>query len=353
MTQRMSLLALVGTLMIVAALGIALTGEPARQADAAASLHTTMVIEGTDLYAENCVACHGASGEGIAAYPPLNLAAAMDTQTLANTIERGRYNTAMAAFGVNDGGILTGMQIESMVVMLQSNTWDAVVARVATLGLTPPEIVVAEIPAETLLLVELLPDGAALSAGLTVFAENCVACHGANGEGSTLAPALNTDELRVRLNETDILRIVEQGVPGTLMASWANALDAGEKTSVASMISRWGELSSAGIALPVIESAPLDTSPEAVANGQHLFSLLCTQCHGIDGYGSKIAPALNNQTFLSTTPDAAIQQIIAGGVTGTVMPSWGGYLTDADIAAITAYLRSLEATAPIVAPAQP
>ena len=160
MTQRMSWLALLGTLMIVAALGIALTGESARQVDAAASLHTTMVTEGTDLYAENCVACHGASGEGIAAYPPLNLAAEMDSQTLANTIERGRYNTAMAAFGVNDGGILTGMQIDSIVVMLQSNTWDTVAARVATLGLTPPEIVVAEIPAETLLLVESLPDGA-------------------------------------------------------------------------------------------------------------------------------------------------------------------------------------------------
>ncbi|MCA9909486.1 MAG: c-type cytochrome, partial [Anaerolineae bacterium] len=95
------------------------------------------------------------------------------------------------------------------------------------------------------------------------------------------------------------------------------------------------------------------TSPQAIANGQQLFSLLCTQCHGINGYGSPIAPALNNQTFLSQTPDAAIQQIIAGGVTGTNMPAWGGYLTDADIAAITVYLRSLQATAPIVAPAQP
>jgi mono/diheme cytochrome c family protein len=45
---------------------------------------------------------------------------------------------------------------------------------------------------------------------------------------------------------------------------------------------------------------------------------------------------------LSGTPDAAIQQIIAGGVSGTSMPAWGGYLTEADIAAITAYLRSME-----------
>lgn len=353
MTRQMSWLGLIGTLLIVAAIGIAALREPARQADAAASLTAAMIAEGTDLYAQNCVACHGASGEGLAAYPTLANVATMDAQTVYNTIDRGRYNTAMAAFGVDEGGVLTGMQIESLVTLLQANSWDTVAARVAELGLTPPQIAVAEIPAETIALVEALPDGAALSAGLTVYAENCAACHGANGEGSTLAPALNTDELRVRLNDADLQRIITEGVPGTLMASWTNALDPAQQTVVVTLISRWGELDAAGVTLPVIETAPLDTSPEAVASGQRLFNLLCTQCHGIDGYGTAIAPALNNQTFLSQTSDAAIQQIIAGGVTGTNMPSWGGYLTDADIAAITVYLRSLQPTAPIVAPAQP
>lgn len=353
MTRQMSWLALLGTLMIVAAFGLAVMNESSRQAAAVTNLHVALVAEGTDLYAQNCVACHGASGNGIAAYPPLTTAAAMDAQTLYNTIERGRYNTGMAAFGVEDGGILTGMQVESLVVMLQADTWDTVAARVAALGLTPPQIIVAEIPAETLALVAALPDGDSLSTGLTLYAENCAACHGANGEGSTLAPALNTDELRVRLSDADVLRIIEQGVPGTLMASWANALDAVQRETLVTLVGRWGELDAAGVTLPVIEAVPLDASPEAIATGQRLFSLLCTQCHGTNGYGSPIAPALNNQTFLSQTPDAAIQQIIAGGVTGTNMPSWGGYLTEADIAAITVYLRSLAATAPVIAPAQP
>ena len=353
MTRQMSWMALIGTLMIAAGLGFAVANESGRQAAAAESLQAAMVAEGTDLYAQNCVACHGPNGEGIAAYPPLTNTTAMDAQVIFNTVERGRYNTAMAAFGVEEGGILTGMQIESIVVMLQADTWDTVVTRVAELGKTPPQIAVAEIPAEAFALVESRHDGAILSAGLTVYAENCVACHGANGEGSTLAPALNTDELRIRLNDADIARIVQEGVPGTLMSSWANALDASQQQAVVAFVSSWGELNGLGIRLPVVEAAPLDTSPEAVANGQRLFSLLCTQCHGTGGYGSPIAPALNNQTFLNQTPDAAIQQIIAGGVTGTTMPSWGGYLTDADIAAITVYLRSLQPTAPIVAPAQP
>ncbi|MBK8032765.1 MAG: c-type cytochrome [Chloroflexi bacterium] len=353
MTRQMSWIALIGTFMIAAAFGIAVLREPARQAEAAAALNTALIAEGTDVYAENCAACHGANGEGIAAYPPLTTAVSMDAQMIYNTIERGRYNTGMAAFGVDEGGIFTGMQIQSLVTMLQADTWDTVAARVAELGLTPPQIVVAEIPAETIALVETLPDGAPLSVGLTVYAENCAACHGANGEGSTLAPALNTDELRVRLSDADIARTITDGVPGTLMSSWSSALDAAQQQAVVTLIGRWGELNAAGVSLPTIEAAPLDMSPQAVANGQRLFDLLCTQCHGIDGYGSPIAPALNNQTFLSTTPDAAIQAIIAGGVMGTVMPAWSGYLTDADIAAITAYLRSLQPTAPIVAPAQP
>ncbi len=353
MTSTMRWLALLGTGMSVAALGIAILREPTRQADATENLHQTMLTEGIDLYAQNCVACHGANGEGIASYPPLTTAVTMEEQTLYNTIERGRYNTAMAAFGTDEGGILTMMQMESLVVMLQANTWETVAARVATLGLTPPEIAVAEIPEETLALVASLPNGSALSTGLTIYAENCAACHGANGEGSTIAPALNTDELRMRLSDADIARIIQEGVPGTVMASWAGALDSSQQQAIISLISSWGELNAAGIALPTIETAPLDTSPEAVANGQRLFGMLCTQCHGIDGYGSPIAPALNNQTFLSQTPDAAIQQIIAGGVTGTNMPAWAGYLTETDIAAITAYLRSLQPTAPIVAPAQP
>lgn len=353
MTRQMNWIALIGTFLIAAAFGIAVLREPTRQAEASAALTSAMIAEGTDLYAENCVVCHGAQGEGIAAYPPLTTTASMDTQTVYNTIERGRYNTGMAAFGVNEGGILTGMQIESLVTMLQADTWDTVTARIAELGLTPPQIVVAEIPAETVALVETLPDGVALSAGLTVYAENCAACHGANGEGSTLAPALNTDELRVRLSDADIARIINTGVPGTLMSSWSNALTSEEQQAVVTLISRWGELDAAGVSLPTIQAAPLDRSPQAVATGQRLFDLLCTQCHGIDGYGSPIAPALNDQTFLSTTPDAAIQAIIAGGVTGTVMPAWSGYLTDSDIAAITAYLRSLQPNAPIVAPAQP
>ncbi len=63
-----------------------------------------------------------------------------------------------------------------------------------------------------------------------------------------------------------------------------------------------------------------------------------------------MAPALNNQLFLSETPDAAIYQIIAGGVPGTLMPTWGSRLSDYEIQTLVAYLRSLEESAPSILP---
>lgn len=353
MTPIIKFFSLFGTLLITTALSLAILGEPDRQKDASNVLLEAMIAEGTGLYAENCVACHGASGEGMMSYPPLATLSDSDSEVLYKTIERGRYNTSMAGFGINEGGNLTDMQIKSLVTLIHTNTWDTVSSHVAELGLTPPQIVVAELSEETLIRVKELPNGESLATGMTVYAENCVACHGANGEGTSIAPPLNTDELRIRVNEAELTRILQEGVAGTLMASWKNALTPSEQQSVVNFISQWGILNAMNVSLPVLATTPLDNSPQAVATGKKLFELLCTQCHGTEGYGSRIAPALNNQLFLSQTPDGAIQQIISGGVTGTSMPSWSGYLTEADITAITVYLRSLQPTAPLISPTQP
>ena len=197
--------------------------------------------------------------------------------------------------------------------------------------------------------VQTLPDGDTLVDGLVTYATECAACHGANGEGTALAPAINTAELRATLSDDDLMRLIANGVPGTLMAGWDGALTDNDIAAVTMLIRRWEELDTAGIELPVIEAEPVDMSPETVAHGAWLYSLTWAQCHGADGYGTRRAPALNSQQFLADTPDAAIQQIVALGVSGTQMPAWGGRLTEFDIAALTAYLRSWEPNAPAIA----
>jgi len=59
----------------------------------------------------------------------------------------------------------------------------------------------------------------AYSAGQTLFAQNCTACHGARGEGSSIAPALNAPEVRQMDSET-LQNIITFGRPGTAMPAW-------------------------------------------------------------------------------------------------------------------------------------
>jgi mono/diheme cytochrome c family protein len=351
MTRDMAWIGFIATLLIGVVMAVYIWREPDQQDQRTLDLRVEAVVEGTDLYAETCAVCHGASGEGLGAVPALNSDAvrSMDYIDLVHTIERGRYNTVMTAYSVDEGGIYTSAQIDSLAAVIQYANWNAIAARVDALGLTPPEPIIVELSEETLQSVRSLPDGDVLAESLQLFATECSACHGGNGEGTNLAPALDSDELRARMTETDLTRTIEQGVPGTLMAAWNRALTTDQIAGLVMLIERWPELWDAGIELPVIAPEPIDMSPEAIARGEWLFSITCARCHGADGYGTPLAPSLNNQTFLSDTPDDAIQQIIAGGVTGTAMPAWGGRLSESDIAALVAYLRSWEPTAPAVA----
>ena len=85
--------------------------------------------------------------------------------------------------------------------------------------------------------------------------------------------------------------------------------------------------------------------------GKDLFATSCASCHGKEAKGGS-APTLNAKEFLSTTSDSQIENLVAVGISGTEMPAWGldegGTLTMEQIRQITAYLRSLEPTAPSV-----
>jgi cytochrome c oxidase cbb3-type subunit 3 len=348
----MQITGFIATLILAIVIPVYTLLEPSRQEERQSEILAESITASTDIYAENCALCHGAAGEGLGGMPGLNNEGirSMDTETLIRTVARGRSNTVMAAWAVDEGGILSLGQVEQMAAFLQNANWATVEARVAELGLTPPEIVAVEIPEEMLLAVAELPDGEPLSRALTVYGENCAACHGGDGSGTAIAPALDSADLRASNSDDDLRQIIENGVTGTLMAGWSGSLDAGQITDLVGLIRRWDELQAAGIELPaVVEATVIESTPEMIAQGAQLFSVACTACHGVDGYGTRMAPALNNATFLGETPDQAIVQIIAQGVPGTMMPAWGARLSNEEINAITAYLRSLEATAPPVA----
>ena len=342
-----ALIGLGATLLIVVALGFYMLNEQARVSEAQLQILTSQVDDAMSLYAENCSVCHGLNGEGIGTTPPLNnpALATMAYADLYKTISRGRFQTAMPAWSLEDGGPLTDYQIGELVALVQYGDWIATGERVVNLGLSP--LIPFTTDPDPVLLAELanLPDGLTLQTAVQIFASSCVACHGADGLGTGIAPALNDSLIRAKTAD-ELTRTVTFGNAGTLMAGWSNTLTTDEINAMVTLIKRWDEVPSGIIPAP---NVPIPTTAESIALGNNLYTANCSRCHGPEGQGTPRAPALNVQSFFVAKPDQAIQQIITSGVPGTAMPTWGDRMSDADIQAIVGFIRQWEATAPEVA----
>ena len=351
MTTSMKITGFIATLIILAIIPIYSLVEPSSQESLLEEFYTDAVLTSTDIYAQNCAVCHGAAGEGIGDTPALNSEAIqlMSENDLSKVIARGRENTIMAAWAAEEGGIFSNPQISDLVIFMQQANWEYVETRVTELGLTPPEVIEMEVSEEMLSSLASLEGGETLTAGLQIYADNCAACHGANGAGTTIAPAIDSADLRATPKD-ETISLVNNGVNGTLMASWQNILSPEEITATVDLIYRWQDLIATGVDFPEVEVMSIPSSPELIADGQQLFNIACASCHGVDGYGTRMAPALNNQLFLEETPDAAIYQIIAGGVSGTLMPAWGSRLNDYDLQSLVGFLRSMAPSAPAILP---
>ena len=342
-----SLIGLGALLLIVSALGFYILDESNRIVDAQSSVIAVQLDDAMTLYAENCSVCHGLNGEGIGATPPLDSAAlrTMPYDDIYKTIARGRYQTAMPAWALEDGGPLSDYQIDELVTLIIYGDWTETGDRTVNLGFAP--LIPFTTDPDPVLLAEIanLPDGSTLQTAVKLFAANCVACHGADGLGTAIAPALNDPLVREKTSE-DITRIITYGNTGTLMAGWSNVLPPEDINALTSLVGRWDEIPLGTIPAP---NVPIPTTEESIALGSQLFAANCSRCHGPEGQGTPRAPSLNVKSFLTDTSDLAIQQIVTLGVPGTAMPSWGDRMSDADIQAIVGFIRQWEPTAPEVA----
>ncbi|MCJ7832203.1 MAG: cytochrome c [Actinobacteria bacterium] len=62
-----------------------------------------------------------------------------------------------------------------------------------------------------------------LTSGKKIWADNCAACHGEQGEG-LYAPALNSRQFLAETTPQKISGLVRVGIPGTLMQTWVDEL---------------------------------------------------------------------------------------------------------------------------------
>lgn len=105
----------------------------------------------------------------------------------------------------------------------------------------------------------------------------------------------------------------------------------------------------AALGLAVAALLPLHASA-AQPDGKAVYLAKCALCHGKDGaplpaFAKKNAPDFRNAAWHKRKTDEQIRKSIAEGTPGTMMRPFGKSLSPAEIRALVAHVRALQAKA--------
>lgn len=191
------------------------------------------------------------------------------------------------------------------------------------------------------------PDGAAL------YEEHCAVCHDSRGRGGIGLPL---PEAKLdQVSDEYLYRSIRLGRPGRIMPAFAELSDAQVRALVTHMRSWSGK--------PGMRFDPAPITGD-VAAGQALYERHCAKCHGNDGSGEgagtgvtlsrerkfMVMPAaINNAGFLNAAPDAMIKHVVGVGRPDSDMPGFAEKLSDTEINAVVAYVRTFANQAAAVA----
>lgn len=195
---------------------------------------TNTVAAGGWIYTRNCYRCH-------LSYRQTRQAKGMDKEILQRTISEGKTSTQMKAFSRLLGGDLKSSEIRAIVSYII--TWEAKGEDLALAEelMTPPAVDPADFVPVRLPRFQLIAGNP--NAGKTVFIKNCIACHGTVGEGY-MGRSLQERKWVVR-PDLLIKSTIKQGIPGSLMKSWAGGsagnLSAKDIDDLVALIVTWSD----------------------------------------------------------------------------------------------------------------
>ncbi len=292
------------------------------------------------LYHNYCSVCHGDRGDGNSRArnslvpPPRDFtrASELTRETMVTIVTHGKPGTAMTGWTTQ----LEAKEIEAVVDYIR----------------------------KTFMQVALDPR---LQRGRSLYAQNCMVCHGDRGQGASGAAGLipprdfTTPQARVELTRERMINSVTRGRANTAMAAFAGRLPAQDieavvdyvRTSLmlpaSSAIS--GTNAHAGRAGPATAedtlAQPFQNGLQGnAARGEKTYMANCATCHGAkgDGKGPRayfINPKPRNfvdPAFRSAFNRPAIFTAVSEGRLGAEMPAWSKVLEPQQIADVSEFV---------------
>jgi cytochrome c oxidase cbb3-type subunit 3 len=185
----------------------------------------------------------------------------------------------------------------------------------------------------------------------TLYAQNCAACHGAEGRGGASLALANPVYLGI-VDENAVHNVVAKGVRGTSMPAFAQSAGGmltEEQINVitSEIFSRWGRKGILDGTNPPSYAARTTGNG---ARGEMAFGTYCASCHGSEGHGSK-ASAISNDSFLALVSDQGLRTIVITGRPDLRAPDWRGNvpgkpMSDQEITDVVAWLASRRVQSP-------
>ena len=176
-------------------------GQPTKDSEV---LAPNQVLEFGTLYAENCAGCHGADGRGgaaIALANPVYLAIA-DDAAIRKVIAKGVRGSAMPAFAVSAGGMLTDGQIDVITKGIRS--------RWSRQGVLDPATAPSYAP----------KSAGGAQRGEVAYKTYCEFCHGPGGGGGRKGSAITDDSFLALVSDQGLRTIVITGRPELGAPDW-------------------------------------------------------------------------------------------------------------------------------------
>ena len=180
----------------------------------------------------------------------------------------------------------------------------------------------------------------------TLYAQNCAACHGAEGRGGASLALANPVYLAI-VDENAVHNVVANGVRGTSMPAFAQTAggfltDEQINVITSGVFSRWERKGILDGTNP--PSYASKTTGDAF-HGEIVFGTYCASCHGSEGRGGSKGSAVTDGSFLALVSDQELRTIVIAGRPELGAPDWRGNvpgrpMTDQEITDVVAWLAS-------------